>query len=144
MVIFHSYVSLPEGKQFNHQRRPWDPWDPIAEVVLSHGHAVPPFPLGPVRRWLEQLPSSEVSKHLGADKHRTGKFFGPKKLGEFLKNFWEFFFFFRNLKMERLWFWKSGIWSSSVLKRPKRMRFGLSHGRTLEKSHLNRASRAVS
>jgi hypothetical protein len=93
MVIFHSYVSLPEGKQFNHQRRPWDPWDPIAEVVLSHGHAVPPFPLGPVRRWLEQLPSSEVSKHLGADKHRTGKFFGPKKLGEFLKNFWEFFFF---------------------------------------------------
>lgn len=36
----------------------------LRQVVLSHGHAVPPFPLGPVRRWLEQLPSSEVSKAL--------------------------------------------------------------------------------
>eukprot|EP00435_Cladocopium_sp_Y103_P048785 s451_g14.t1 len=34
------------------------------KVVLSQGHAVPPFPLGPTRRWLQQLPSSEVSKAL--------------------------------------------------------------------------------
>ena len=61
-----------------------------------------------------------------------------------MSNVWNVFFFW-NLKMERLWFWTSGIWSSSVLKQwPKRMRFGLSHGRTLEKSHLNRTSRAVS
>ena len=34
-------------------------------MVLIHGHAVPAFPLGPVRRWLEQLPGKELSKHLG-------------------------------------------------------------------------------
>eukprot|EP00434_Breviolum_minutum_P012663 symbB.v1.2.011162.t1/scaffold705.1/size174302/9 len=34
----------------------------LRQVILSHGHAVPPFPLGRVRRWLDMLPTPEESR----------------------------------------------------------------------------------
>ena len=27
MVIFHSHLSLPEGRGHSHKMGPWDPWD---------------------------------------------------------------------------------------------------------------------
>ncbi|CAK9107684.1 2-succinyl-5-enolpyruvyl-6-hydroxy-3-cyclohexene-1-carboxylate synthase [Durusdinium trenchii] len=36
----------------------------LRQVVLNHGHSVPGFPLGSMRRWLELLPSSELSRDM--------------------------------------------------------------------------------